>query len=772
MVRIGRATAGITATAIVVACATAAQADGPQRRRLQSPPPTGEPSTVALQQQAILMAEDSRLALPEGLHTPEIDTLRARAADDLRLLIGLARASDAAVQPQAIRALGRLERRELVPLLLPFLMSGPRGEAATAIGQSFRGDPLPQDASGETAQAALDALIQAGAIETGDALGPIARAIGRLPYATAPQVQAADAFLLDAMHRVDPDPKLRPLLIPITRAIEALGRTQSRLAPLGSETADALRRIVTELRHPNPPDARINAMAALVGAGLDEETLRFAASASLPGLRRLAALALGGSGSVVVASERTSLLTTLLKDSSPVVRIEAVRSWVKQETAAAFGCLRLLDAFKDPNLAVSLAAVDVLADHCRDEVSVTDRLTWEARTPPVNDWHLASHALVALAKRAPARTVIPLLGSHISHPTWQVRMYAAWAASSANEVSALERLAMDQNDNVREASLPGLRRLKGDEAEPYFVWALGRSDYQLLRTAANEAKGMKPTAALAAGLADALRRVTAERKETSRDTRVALLERLRELGRADQAGALMPLLMDYDIPVAVLASELLQTWTGKPQEIAPRLLPRPLPNQGEIAEARSAPGRIKLASGRTIRFTLMPSVAPLTSVRFLRLARSGYFNGLTFHRVVPNFVVQGGSPGANEYAGDSLYLRDEIGEAAHVPGAIGLSTRGRDTGDAQFFVDLVDIPRLDFDYTVFGQVDPTTMDVLETIAEGDRIVEITFKDEDEKASSSHDGGLEHAYRARVGVRLDLDPFSQRPLRHAMPDHRP
>ena len=91
-------------------------------------------------------------------------------------------------------------------------------------------------------------------------------------------------------------------------------------------------------------------------------------------------------------------------------------------------------------------------------------------------------------------------------------------------------------------------------------------------------------------------------------------------------------------------------------------------------------------------------------LRFARLAESGYYNGLTFHRVVPNFVIQGGSPGANEYVGDAAFMRDEVGTWPHVRGAVGISTRGHDTGDAQIFVDLVDNPRLDHQYTVFAQV--------------------------------------------------------------------
>ncbi|PYR30710.1 MAG: hypothetical protein DMF92_07775 [Acidobacteria bacterium] len=92
----------------------------------------------------------------------------------------------------------------------------------------------------------------------------------------------------------------------------------------------------------------------------------------------------------------------------------------------------------------------------------------------------------------------------------------------------------------------------------------------------------------------------------------------------------------------------------------------------------------------------------------------------TFHRVAPNFVIQGGSPGANEYIGDALFMRDEVGLWPHVRGAVGISTRGRDTGDGQIFVDLVDNPRLDHEFTVFAQL-LNGMNVVDAILEGDVI---------------------------------------------------
>ena len=87
---------------------------------------------------------------------------------------------------------------------------------------------------------------------------------------------------------------------------------------------------------------------------------------------------------------------------------------------------------------------------------------------------------------------------------------------------------------------------------------------------------------------------------------------------------------------------------------------------------------------------LRPDEAPLNAFRFLRLAERGYYTGLTFHRIAPNFVVQGGSPEANEYSGDGPFSRDEVGLLSNARGTIGLSTRGRDTGDAQFYVNLID----------------------------------------------------------------------------------
>jgi cyclophilin family peptidyl-prolyl cis-trans isomerase len=128
---------------------------------------------------------------------------------------------------------------------------------------------------------------------------------------------------------------------------------------------------------------------------------------------------------------------------------------------------------------------------------------------------------------------------------------------------------------------------------------------------------------------------------------------------------------------------------------------------------------VNLASGRSFTMQMDPRAAPITVDRFLKLAlKDHYYDGLTIHRVVPNFVIQGGSPGANEYAGHKEYMRDEIA-GSNVRGTVGLSTRGRNTADAQFFINLVDNARLDYQYTVFAHV--ADMGAVDAIEEGAEI---------------------------------------------------
>jgi cyclophilin family peptidyl-prolyl cis-trans isomerase len=143
-------------------------------------------------------------------------------------------------------------------------------------------------------------------------------------------------------------------------------------------------------------------------------------------------------------------------------------------------------------------------------------------------------------------------------------------------------------------------------------------------------------------------------------------------------------------------------------------------NAADLRRLAAPRARFTLRDVGVFDVALFTMEAPATVLRFAQLASAGYYNGLTFHRVVPNAVVQGGSPGASEYASNAPLMRDEVGLWPHVRGAVGISTRGRDTGDGQIFIDLVDNPRYDHRYTVFAQV-LNGLDVVDRILEGDVI---------------------------------------------------
>jgi cyclophilin family peptidyl-prolyl cis-trans isomerase/HEAT repeat protein len=130
---------------------------------------------------------------------------------------------------------------------------------------------------------------------------------------------------------------------------------------------------------------------------------------------------------------------------------------------------------------------------------------------------------------------------------------------------------------------------------------------------------------------------------------------------------------------------------------------------------------------------LLPDEAPLNVDNFVQLAQSGYFNNVTFHRVVPNFVIQGGDPRGDGNGGPGYQIRCEINEVPYERGAVGMALSGKDTGGSQWFVTHSPQPHLDGGYTVFGRV-REGMDVVDRIARGDVIQNISVTESSPPAS--------------------------------------
>ena len=145
-------------------------------------------------------------------------------------------------------------------------------------------------------------------------------------------------------------------------------------------------------------------------------------------------------------------------------------------------------------------------------------------------------------------------------------------------------------------------------------------------------------------------------------------------------------------------------------------------------EATTSSARIARISTEKGEFdlALLAEVAPLTVHNFVALAQRGYFDGQRFHRVVPNFVVQGGDPRGDGSGGPGHAIRDELNRRRYLRGTLGMALSGPNTGGSQFFIAHSPQPHLDGGYTVFGQLIEGA-DVLDRIVQGDRIVRVTVR---------------------------------------------
>jgi cyclophilin family peptidyl-prolyl cis-trans isomerase/HEAT repeat protein len=143
-----------------------------------------------------------------------------------------------------------------------------------------------------------------------------------------------------------------------------------------------------------------------------------------------------------------------------------------------------------------------------------------------------------------------------------------------------------------------------------------------------------------------------------------------------------------------------------------------------VLQRTRQPRTVEIRTERgTITVRLACREAPLTCLNFLQLAAQGFYDGLTFHRVVPDFVIQGGDPRGDGSGGPGYAIRDEINRLRYGRGAVGMALAGPDTGGSQFFIILSPQPHLDGGYTVFGQVVGGD-DVLDQIRLGDRIEKV------------------------------------------------
>jgi cyclophilin family peptidyl-prolyl cis-trans isomerase len=369
-------------------------------------------------------------------------------------------------------------------------------------------------------------------------------------------------------------------------------------------------------------------------------------------------------------------------------------------TAKRNDCAALNIALGDSVWAVRLRAADLVPATCANDAAILATLRGWIDALPADAsrrasggvaWQGAAHAVVALARMRTddARDRENKLASH---KQWQLRVYAASASVLVGDTATLRTLARDPDDNVKEAAIDRLSKVAGHADDDIYLAALSSKGAQAVRAAAKALAGstrMEVKPALNATFA----KWVAKQNASFHDVRAALLE---SAGRPPTDDRLPPIHI----------------------ELPPRAVALALGADIRLRVTMSA-----ASGGGSFVVKLRGDAAPMMAARVLALARAGYYDGLTWHRVEPDFVIQGGSPGATEYIGSAQFFRDDLGGVPHVRGTVGMSTRGHDTGDGQWFVNLRDNLRLNGAYSAFGEV-VQGIDAVDGILEGDTIASI------------------------------------------------
>lgn len=595
-------------------------------------------------------------------------------------LIELMNDSEPEVRQMTAFALGLIGDTRAVERLIPALKDGDstvRARSAEALGRM--GDVRGSGPIAEMVQAALPPSAPHVTVR-GDNPASVddpwfeAR-LGLFALARFKDTRAAESVLLSSgRSRFDwwvatwvamrlESPALRPVLLEGAASSEALSRVYAARGLGALKRGDAVETLLKLVKDPDEIVV-VNALRALALVGDPRGTP--------------AAGALLGSKSAALREEALKALAGLPPDASLRARVVAFAG--DRDPALRAAGLRALAHMDRDDFALVLSGLDP-----DPEWSVRAAL---AQALGDLGGELAQGVLLAMLKDEDARVVPAVLEG--------VRK-----ARGADALSTLRQQLEHSDFAVRAAAAEGLTALKseGDSERLWAAYGRGLKDQEL-----------DARAAIVGALA------------VQKDA--AARQHLGEIASSDPAR-----------PVRVRAREALQAAGQSAPDVGPQPASRPeVDYRGAMRPFDPAPGQ-QLYSPRAILHTRRGRIelqldiveTPLTTQAFMDLARRGFYDGLSFHRVVPGFVVQGGDPRGDGNGGPGYTLRCELGERPYGRGAVGMALSGRDTGGSQFFITTAPTPHLDGAYTLFGQV-TAGQDVVESLRPGDLIEHVEIWD--------------------------------------------
>ena len=342
---------------------------------------------------------------------------------------------------------------------------------------------------------------------------------------------------------------------------------------------------------------------------------------------------------------------------------------------------------------------------------------------------MRSAAIRTLARVDPD-TFLAALSGLDRDPEWTVRAAEADALATLPQPRGDARLRIlleDDDSRVVSAVLAARLASGAPGTEAMLIERLGVEDFGARASAAG---GLARLGALASvpSLVEAYREALGD---TTYVARAAILSALAELDPMVARPLLEEALGDRDWAVRVRAAELLRDGGAAVDDGVFRPAPagRAIsdPEWFALVSPRFSPHAYIETDRGVIEIELAIIDAPLTVANFVALARSGFFDDVAIHRVVPDFVAPGGDPRGDGEGGPGYTIRDEINMRPYLRGTVGMALAWPDTGGSQFFITHSPQPHLDGHYTVFGHV-VAGMDVVDRLAPGDVIQQIRIRD--------------------------------------------
>lgn len=456
-----------------------------------------------------------------------------------------------------------------------------------------------------------------------------------------------------------------------------------------------------------------------------------------PYVRMFLATALGkmsSSGRVANA-----LLSLMASEPDWRVRVNAIRSITKVDSTLHPRVLPLLlKLFADSNEHVALTAIASVGDmslrrsRFRTEVrkglvevmgGPFDRRKREAAIALGKV--LGADAYPILAERfrtgvvpktafIPALAHTPTIDAHLS----LIRHF------KEEEEGALKRQALESLLHAARIAHEDSAMVK--LARPVFVEALEARDVTVVATAASAlADTMFADERSVLPLTAALHRL---KGPANADAIVAIIQALRDLKSMASVAPLESVLNDSDRTVNAEAVKALEQITGKSYTAFLRAdsLPAYVNHDWKLLARVEANPTVAVQTSRgSFTMQMLPAEAPFTCMNFASLINRQFFDGLPFHRVVPNFVIQGGDPRGDGWGGPGYAMRSEFGLAHYGEGMVGVASSGKDTEGSQWFVTHCPTPHLDGRYTIFAKV-VSGMDAVAAIQVGDTITSMRF----------------------------------------------